>query len=601
MFVEFAILGPISVRVDGHEVGLGTDTRRTLLALLILQANRPVKTEQLLEVLGEGPRPPSAVHSHIAQLRKLFGTERLRTVAGGYQLNIPEGELDATIFEEEVGRARDAMARGDAAAAAAELERALGRWRGPALADAGGAEWAIAEARRLDELHGRAQEMLLDAKLAMGQPDAAVGLAQMAIERHPLQESLWAYLLLALYRSGRRADAVRAYQQVRARLETECSRMPSAELTKLERAILLQDPGLGDASRWTKILTPGPSSTVVTAAERVLPGGVVTFLMTDVVGSTRLWETAPAAMREALARHDELMKIAVESHEGVLLRERGEGDSTFSVFRRATDGATAALAAQLSLTREPWPPGCVISVRMAMHTGEASERDGDYYGRAVNRVARLRAIAEGGQILVGQSAAEILLDHLPAATGLVSLGVRELRDFDRPENVYVLGGPFGEGPRTIEIPVTAPGPASAPRPFEGAPAAARWKAVVDADREYHDRSADSDVQFPDDVQPRVIPLTEPTMLIGRRTPSRGIEPGIDLSEPREDPGVSRRHAVLERQPDGSYSLTDPGSTNGTFLNEFDKPIPPEVPIALRSGDRIYLGAWTRIEIRSESE
>ena len=601
--MEFSILGPISVRVDGQEVRLGAATRRPLLALLILHANRPVKTERLLETLEDGRRAPATVHSHIAQLRKLFGAERLRTVPGGYQLTVGEGELDAATFEAEVAEAQEALARPEPEAAATLLQRALDRWHGPALADAGGAAWALAEVERLDEVRVEAEELLLDARLALGQTEEAVKLARAATREYPQRESLMAFLMLALSRAGRNIDAVRGYQQLRARLHTECGRLPSPQLVGLERAILFRDPALADTSRWTKGLTPGPTSPVQSG--RVLPGGVVTFLMTDVVNSTGLWEANPAAMREAMRRHDELMQLAVESHEGVLVRERGEGDSTFSVFRRATDAATAAMAAQLSLTYEPWPTGCAIRARMAMHTGEASERDGDYYGRAVNRVARLRAQADGGQILVGQSAAEILLDHLPVESGLVSLGVLELKGFDRPETVYLLPGPTPED-GTTEIPAPVPDPdheaVPHPPPLIATSTDTRWEAVVEADLDYHDRSGDSDTPFPDGLLSRVVELTDPTVLIGRRSPSRGIEPGIDLSAPQEDGGVSRKHAVLERQPDGSYSLTDLESTNGTFVNDFEKPIPPHLPIPLGHGDRIYLGTWTedRNQIRLTS-
>jgi class 3 adenylate cyclase len=311
---------------------------------------------------------------------------------------------------------------------------------------------------------------------------------------------------------------------------------------------------------------------------------VVTFLMTDVVGSTRLWEMDPGAMRTALARHDELMADVVEGYRGVLLRERGEGDSTFSVFGRATDGTAAAIAAQAALGTEPWPESCVIRVRMALHTGEASERDGDYYGRPVNRVARLRAIAAGGQILVSKSTAEIVMDHLPNSVSLVEMGLVELKDMDRPEMVYVLEEQSGGG----EAPVT---PDTVERNW-GVPTG--WEAVVSVDP----------ALFADRGPPRtgraesVFPLTARRVLIGRRSTTIGVSPDIDLSGDLEDPGVSRVHAILERRSDGSYDLIDPGSTNGTFLNGCSEPVPSAEPIALRAGDRISLGAWTRISVRS---
>ena len=120
-----------------------------------------------------------------------------------------------------------------------------------------------------------------------------------------------------------------------------------------------------------------------------LPSGVVTFLLTDVAGSTQLWETVPRLMEDALARHDQLVEQIVSDHHGVLLKRRGEGDSTFSVFRLATDAAAAAHTIQREFFRHAWPDDCVLRVRIAVHTGQALERGGDYYGRPVNRAARL--------------------------------------------------------------------------------------------------------------------------------------------------------------------------------------------------------------------
>ena len=193
------------------------------------------------------------------------------------------------------------------------------------------------------------------------------------------------------------------------------------------------------------------SNDVDAPAAGALPTGVVTFLLSDVVGSTKMWEDAPDLMTTALARHDSLIREAVESHGGVLLKARGEGDSTFNVFGRATDAVAAARAIQAALTAEPWPERAVIAVRAAVHTGEAIERDGDYFGRSVNRVARLRSLAEAGQVLVSQATADLVIDHLPSEFRLVDLGVRELRDLARPEVVYLVAesdsAPAGHFPR----------------------------------------------------------------------------------------------------------------------------------------------------------
>src|SRR5919198_5648446 len=141
-----------------------------------------------------------------------------------------------------------------------------------------------------------------------------------------------------------------------------------------------------------------------------LPTGTVTFLFTDVEGSTKLWERHPEQMRVALARHDQLIESLVQQHQGVVVRPRGEGDSRFAVFARATDAVAAAAAIQRALHEEPWPAEAPLRVRMAVHTGEADLRDGDYYGSAVNRCARLRAIAHGGQTLVSSVTADLVGD-----------------------------------------------------------------------------------------------------------------------------------------------------------------------------------------------
>src|SRR5215207_4113609 len=134
-----------------------------------------------------------------------------------------------------------------------------------------------------------------------------------------------------------------------------------------------------------------------------LPTGTVTFLFTDIEGSTALWEQRRDATRLALVRHDALVEQIVGEHDGHLVRPRGEGDSRFAVFARATDAVAAAAAIQRALHAEPWPPETPLRVRLALHTGEADLREGDYYGGAVNRVARLRAIAHGGQALLSMA------------------------------------------------------------------------------------------------------------------------------------------------------------------------------------------------------
>ncbi len=172
-----------------------------------------------------------------------------------------------------------------------------------------------------------------------------------------------------------------------------------------------------------------------------LPTGTVTFLFTDVEGSARLWERYPRAMREALLRHDAIIEAETERHHGEIVRPRGEGDSRFAVFPRATDAVAAAAAIQVALHAEAWPVEITIRVRLALHTGEADRRDGDYYGSAVNRCARLRAIAHGGQTLVSEATCNLVRGAMPPGASLQDLGNHRLRDLALPERVYQLHCP----------------------------------------------------------------------------------------------------------------------------------------------------------------
>ena len=169
-----------------------------------------------------------------------------------------------------------------------------------------------------------------------------------------------------------------------------------------------------------------------------LPVGTITYLFTDVVGSTPLWQQHPHEMNNVMARHDSLLTSTVEANGGTVVRPRGEGDSIFAVFLRATDAVGAAYAAQQLLLGETWPEDIAINVRMALHTGESELREHDYYGNAVNRCARLRSIAHGGQVLISEATAQLVRDDLPGEISLRELGSHRLKDLQRPEQVFQL-------------------------------------------------------------------------------------------------------------------------------------------------------------------
>jgi class 3 adenylate cyclase len=167
-----------------------------------------------------------------------------------------------------------------------------------------------------------------------------------------------------------------------------------------------------------------------------LPVGTVTFMLTDLVGSTRLWDQYPELMRHALARHDALVESLVAEHAGVVVRPRGEGDSRFAVFARASDAVAAACAIQRALHAETWVLPEALGARLALHTGEADLGDGDYYGTAVNRCARLRDAGHGGQALLSSVTASLARERLPAGAALRSLGRHRLRDLPEADEIF---------------------------------------------------------------------------------------------------------------------------------------------------------------------
>ncbi len=167
----------------------------------------------------------------------------------------------------------------------------------------------------------------------------------------------------------------------------------------------------------------------------------LTFFMTDIQGSTKLWESYPEPMRRALARHDEILQAAVEGNGGKVVKSKGEGDALFAVFGRPSDAASAAAAAQRALSAESWPATLEIKVRIGIHLGPVQVRDGDYFGTTVNRCARLKAIAHGGQVLLSEAAAVLVQGESPAGITLRSLGEHRLKDLTQPEHIFQLVAP----------------------------------------------------------------------------------------------------------------------------------------------------------------
>jgi len=167
----------------------------------------------------------------------------------------------------------------------------------------------------------------------------------------------------------------------------------------------------------------------------MLPTGAITFLFTDVQDSTRTWEQYPQIMKSAMARHDELLEVAIANYDGQIVKKRGDG--YHAVFNTPINALRATIEAQRSLQSEPWDEEIgSIYVRMSLHTAATEERQGDYYGSQVNRAARLEAVAHGGQILISMATHELVLDDLPEDVALIDLGEHRLKGLSRPERIF---------------------------------------------------------------------------------------------------------------------------------------------------------------------
>jgi DNA-binding SARP family transcriptional activator/streptogramin lyase len=245
--MEFRILGPIEAVESGRSVALGPAKQRALLAVLLVQANEVVSIDRLIDELW-GERPPAkaakSVQVYVSQLRKVLGDGRLETSGRGYVLHVQPGALDSERFQGLLAEGREALARAEASRAAETLRAALALWRGPALSDVAYEPFAEAEIARLEELQLGALEERIDADLALGRHAELVAELEDLVRAEPLRERLRGQLMLALYRSGRQAEALDAYREARRVLVERLGLEPSRALQELERAILRQDEAL---------------------------------------------------------------------------------------------------------------------------------------------------------------------------------------------------------------------------------------------------------------------------------------------------------------------------------------------------------------------
>ncbi|MGB0113713.1 MAG: BTAD domain-containing putative transcriptional regulator, partial [Ilumatobacteraceae bacterium] len=392
--VRVEILGPIRV-ADGDRVQPLSPQLRRLVGILAASAGQAVSSSRLAEYVADGNTEGSTVRTAVSRVRKVLG-DRLESGDSGYRLATGTDELDAARFEMLLERARSAPAEARVGA----LTAALALWRGRAFGELADEEWAIATANRLDLARAGAHEDLAATLIDLGRSGEAVDILEHHVGEHPYRERPVGLLMRALDASGRRVDALRAYQRFRTVLREDTGLDPSNELRDLESELL------ADA-----------------APAVALPTGTVTFLFTDIEGSTERWANDEDAMAKELAAHDSVLRGAIEAHGGVVFKHTGDG--VCAAFASASDAVSAAIDAQAQVT---------LPVRMGVHTGDAELRGGDYFGSTLNRAARIMDAGHGGQILLSSATAELTpeVEHQ-------DLGEHRLRGLASPARISQVG------------------------------------------------------------------------------------------------------------------------------------------------------------------
>jgi predicted ATPase/DNA-binding SARP family transcriptional activator len=417
--VEIRVLGPLEVVDGGRDLTPARPKQRALLALLLLRANEVVSTDELIEALWGSAPPetaPNALQGHVSALRKLLGPGAIDTRPPGYALRVEPDRSDLGRAEALVEQAH---AEPDPARRADLLRAALELFRGEPLSDFRYEDFARTEIERLEDLRLTALEERIDADLALGRHAELVPELERLAAAYPLRERLCRELMLALYRSGRQAEALDVYRAARSRLADELGLEPGPALRRLERQILAQDPAL----------EPGATD------ER--PTGTVTFLFSDIVASTRLLrELGTSVYARALDEHRKLVREAFTRYRGHEIDT--QGDAFFVSFPSARDAVAAALDAQRAATAHAWPEGRELRVRMGVHTCEAQPTPDGYVGIGVHRAARICAAGHGGQVLVSQTTKELLAEEPVDEVELRDLGPHRLKDLTQAERLYQL-------------------------------------------------------------------------------------------------------------------------------------------------------------------
>lgn len=401
--MEYRVLGPLEVRHGEESLPLAGAKQRALLAILLVHANEVLSRDRLIDELWGSEPPETAIQSlqvYVSRLRKLLPPETLLTRPPGYQLDVAPDELDLHRFERLLAQGRETLAQGKPERASELLQQALALWHGPALAEFAFEPFAQAEIGRLEGLRLTTLEARIEADLALGRHPDVIGELEALVAEHPYRERLRGQLMLALYRSGRQAEALEAYRDASRALLDELGILPTAELQQLEKAILNHDEELE---------TPTGSSAPGRRAPP-LERKLVTVVFAADLGVTVELEEDPERAAAVLAEIHREAEAEIEAAGGTL--EQGIAGAFVATFgaphAREDDHALRAVSAALATRKRLYEVfGEELAVRMSVESGEVIlGRPGSFVsGRPVAAAARLIRSARPGEVVVGGRAA----------------------------------------------------------------------------------------------------------------------------------------------------------------------------------------------------
>ena len=435
--LHIQLLSAFSVRVAGEAIpdGLWKSRRaRSLVKLLALAPGHRLHRDQVMDALWpESDLSAAANNFH----QTLYAARRILAQTGGFSLALEEGvvslsagkgqllSVDVEQFETAASQAKDSQDP-------AVFQAALDLYYGDLLPDDLYVEWTI---QRRDALRRVYLNLLLNlARLQEARQEYpnAITTLQRLLAADRGHEEAHVQLMHLYARSGQRQQALRQYQALREALKKELDAEPNERTNQLHEAI--------QAGRFSPAQSPA----------RTLPTGMVTFLFTDIEGSTPLWEQQPKTMKSAVDRHHAILRQAIEANGGQVFQVIG--DAFQAVFRLATDALRAALAAQRALAAAQWGPTGPLKVRMGLHTGpaelDASGNAPYQVSHTLNRSARIMSAGYGGQILLSQEVKDLVERGLPEGARLADLGEHQLKGMQWPEHLYQLD--------TLDLPADFP-------------------------------------------------------------------------------------------------------------------------------------------------